>query len=484
MITTSHHDAAPSHQGEPRPRGLLPVIGGGVAGLALAAGYALHPLWWAPWLAPVILLGVCRTERDARIAGAAAGLLAMVGVVSYYLDLMGPGPALVITALRVASWTFSARLAIAAGRKLSFVDGVLTLPISQAALEMIALTASPHGAAGSLAYSQMAHPVLVQIAAVGGVPAVVFLVLLPGSLIGLSIALRPARRSRTLAGALVGLMVLSVAGFTLHRSNMTASAPTITVAAIATDRFKGIPTDWSRVWSVYRPAVLAGAGGASLTVLPEKIVLIAADAERRVAADVAIAARQVNSTVVLGVEVRDALGFRNRALAVAPGGRATWYDKQRLVPGFEDRDRPGVTPVNVSVAGLSAGLAVCKDMHVPTIGRQYARSGVMAVPAWDFGDDAWMGARMTAMRAVENGYAVVRSARRGYLSVFGSTGAVIAEQLTRDSVTVVRAEVPIGTGSTPYGRIGDVFGWACVAVMTMIVASTTLARRRSRLTKL
>ena len=48
----------------------------------------------------------------------------------------------------------------------------------------------------------------------------------------------------------------------------------------------------------------------------------------------------------------------------------TWYDKQRLLPGFEDRDRPGHTPVVIGATGTKIGLAICKDMHVPSIGQE------------------------------------------------------------------------------------------------------------------
>ncbi|WP_174297772.1 hypothetical protein [Sphingomonas bacterium] len=447
----------------------LAIAGGLVAGLLLTAGYALQPLWWTPWLAPIAMLAVCRTERDARVAGSVAGAAAMLAVWSYYVAQIGWGVALAITALRIGGWRLSARLALIAARRRPLWLAALVLPASQAGFEVATLTLSSHGAAESLAYSQMAHPALVQVASLGGVSAVVFLVLLPGSLAGLWFALRPTRRDALAALACVCAIGLAATAWTAVAFHAVASAPRMRVALVATDELPGIPTDWGRVWSAYRPAVLSVERGTALTVLPEKVARLDMTAIPRVERDVARAARAVGTTIVVGLEVRDRIGERGRALAMDPAGRAIWYDKQRLLPGFEDRDRPGHTPVTIGVAGAIVGLAICKDMHIPSIGREYRGVSVMAVPAWDFGRDGWMGARMTALRAVENGYAVARSAREGRLGAYDPAGRAIVERSTTARAMVVAADLPMGVRPTLYARVGDLFGWACLVATTLLL---------------
>jgi len=50
------------------------VILAAVGGLFLTAGYALHPFWWAPWLAPALLIVAgSGSGRNAVVAGAIAG---------------------------------------------------------------------------------------------------------------------------------------------------------------------------------------------------------------------------------------------------------------------------------------------------------------------------------------------------------------------------------------------------------------------------
>jgi apolipoprotein N-acyltransferase len=55
---------------------------------------------------------------------------------------------------------------------------VFVLPTAWAALETLIIRFSPHSSGGSLAYSQMDFLPVVQIASIGGAPAIVFVVLL------------------------------------------------------------------------------------------------------------------------------------------------------------------------------------------------------------------------------------------------------------------------------------------------------------------
>lgn len=443
-----------------------------IAGVLLTAGYALHPLWWAPWLAPIALIAAGRGDaRQARIAGGIAGSVALFSVLPYYIEINGWVGTVVIALLRISAWVFAARLSLDAARRLPLGLAMLVLPATIAALEMLALAISPHGAAGSLAYSQMDMPATIQVAALGGVPAVVFLILLPGSLVGLLVA-RAWPRQQIFVGA-VSLAVIGavVAVFSVVRLDASTTTPTIPVTLIATDRFPLIATEWDPVWEVYRSAVERSAKPHGLVVLPEKIALLDGAGAKRAAVMVAATAHETQATIVVGIEVEDAGVYRNRALVAAPDGHTAWYDKQRLVPGLEARDVPGTAPLFADLAGARFGVAICKDMHIPSIGREYAEAAaLMAVPAWDFGQDGWMGARMSALRAVENGYSLARSARDGFVGAYDRTGRVLVERPTGDRVTIADATLPASGRETVYARIGDIFGWASVGSVVLLMA--------------
>ena len=77
-----------------------------------------------------------------------------------------------------------------------------------------------------------------------------------------------------------------------------------------------------------------------------------------------------------------------------------------------------------------------------------------------------MAARMTTLRGVEGGYSVVRTARQGLLSVSDQYGRMLAEAVSGPQTTTMVASIPTLrlSGPTLYVRIGDLFGWLCVAV--------------------
>lgn len=443
------------------------------AGLLLTAGYALHPLWWAPWLAPVpLIVAACGGQRHAWWLGGLAGAVATLSVLGYYLGQSGAWVGtLLILALRIIGWGGAGRFVARMNRRWSAGWTVLALPVLTAAVETVTLVVSIHGAAGSLAYSQMDVLPVVQLASLGGVPLIVFVVLLPGSLIGVWFS----RRARPVAMAwplmLVGLVAVASGLYANNRLTPPQGGKRIHATMIATDRFDYIPKDWIRVWAVYAPQVALSARAGGVVVLPEKIALLDPAQTRTAVGDVSALAIRTQATIVVGIETHDRI-YLNQALVAAPDGHVAWYTKQRLVPGFEARDVAGKTPLMVRVAGVSVGVAICKDMHIPSIGREYAGAvGIMAVSAWDFGQDGWMGARMTQMRGVENGYAVARSARNGLLGAYDATGRRLAEAASSLGLAVVEADVPTDAQPTVYGRCGDLFGFICAAAFLVMLIS-------------
>jgi apolipoprotein N-acyltransferase len=84
---------------------------------------------------------------------------------------------------------------------------------------------------------------------------------------------------------------------------------------------------------------------------------------------------------------------------------------------------------------------------------------------------------MTKLRGVENGYAVVRSSRNGLLSISDPYGRMLAvERSAKLPGTTLFGKVTVGPRvATVYTRIGDAFGWICVAAAVLL---TALAIRR------
>jgi apolipoprotein N-acyltransferase len=117
---------------------------------------------------------------------------------------------------------------------------------------------------------------------------------------------------------------------------------------------------------------------------------------------------------------------------------------------------------------VTAGVAICKDMDFPAWTRRYAAAGarVLFVPAWDFGEDAWLHGRMAVLRGVEGGFAVARAAQEGLLTASDACGRIVAERRSdSEEEVMLECSVPAGPGDTLYSRWGDWFGWLNVAAL-------------------
>lgn len=133
------------------------------------------------------------------------------------------------------------------------------------------------------------------------------------------------------------------------------------------------------------------------------------------------------------------------------------------------------------ILGNGMALAICKDLDFPATIRSDAQQNIrlMIVPAADFKSDGWIHARMSIMRGVENGFAVVRAARNGLVTISDDRGRVIARDGTNaTNMTHVIADVSLGSRDTLYRRIGDSFAWVCIALSIMCLVMLYRSRQR------
>jgi len=81
------------------------------------------------------------------------------------------------------------------------------------------------------------------------------------------------------------------------------------------------------------------------------------------------------------------------------------------------------------------------------------------------------------LHAVENGFALARSARNGLLTLSDNRGRILAEAATVPGRFVsTTAKVNVAGAATFYTRTGDWFAWLCVATLIVLLASRFLSR--------
>jgi apolipoprotein N-acyltransferase len=219
-------------------------------------------------------------------------------------------------------------------------------------------------------------------------------------------------------------------------------------------------------------------------VLPEKIAFITPAKVTEWQQHFSALALENQVWLEVSVGIYDGKNPTNWAWLFSPDGAlAASYQKHHMAPPERhERYASGSDYSVVSIDGQTYGLAICKDMHFATFGRAYGErhATVMLVPAWDFNYlDGWMASRITTMRGIENGYTIVRASREGLLTVSDAYGRILAERKSSEmpgSSMMARVTVadPV---PTLYTRIGNLFGWICVAAAVVFLL---IGRRRAR----
>jgi apolipoprotein N-acyltransferase len=257
--------------------------------------------------------------------------------------------------------------------------------------------------------------------------------------------------------------------------------PLVKVGLIASDAqgnrdIASAGTDTERLFREYAAeAEKAALQGARVLVIPEKLGVVV-DPETRTTdtffsglADktgAVIVAGMVRATAQRGATGRE---LYNEARVYAPGRAPLSYDKEHMLPPFESQLKPGTTLTTMEETSGTWGVEICKDMDFTPLSREYGvlGTGLLLVPAWDFGVDRTLHGHMALMRGVESGFSMARAAKLGFLTVSDNRGRVLAERRSDAGgrFTTLVAEVPVEHARTMYLRFGDWFAWVMVAVL-------------------
>lgn len=451
----------------------------------LAQGY--DHVWALVWLAPVPLLWLAYGDtRTWQVIGASA--VALLGGAGYllqspYLHLIPP---LVITsALAVDAGLFCVAVWFArfVQRRASPLLTLFAFPACWTAFEFLIELQSPNGTYGSLAYGTMSAPVLIQSASLLGMYAVTFLICLFANTLAMAL-----RFKRNTAAVGLGLticaanLVFGIVRLAHPQPDVLRVAGIVDETAVADSwRAKTVSAALAVTETYAREIRAAARKGARFVVTPEGGMASIPDGQGTIVAPLVAAARDTGVQIIAGFHSEaPAADF---ALAITPDGRIQRYDKRHPVPGLEDDFTPG------HVSGwLGGGRAeeICKDMDFPDTIRSDAARGVrlMGVPAGDMGIDGWQHGIMSVMRGVEGGFSIVRGAHNGLVFASDAQGRLVA--LKKDAptgLTMIVADLPLGSGPTLYTRIGNAFPWLC-GIFALALGAGLQAWRRLRRTAL
>lgn len=478
-------------------RWLTPLLA--VVTLSFANGRHLVPA--LAWIAPALLLASLR-RRSSKVATAVAlGVMAVVSAVQWtgVVPLPAPWSALAAAALGpvLAIPYLLDRLV---GASLSPSLRLWIFPCAQVALEWLIYVVSPFASFGALAYTQVDFPTVTQVASLGGLWAVSFVVALAGST-GAALLTTGGRRDLRLAapfalvlgGALAfGALRLAGAGSgpTLRVAGLAAKPADLTVIAATrggcgADGCAAARTDArAKFNAMVARTQEAARRGAQVVVWSEVAGTVFADEQPAALAALSALARRERITLAAALWIVQP-GVRlweNKVLLFGPDGRRlASYLKSHPVPGDLDIIGSGVPPVVPTSLGR-LGLAICYDMDFPALSRGAADADVMLVPGSDWAAIDPLHPRMVALRAVENGFAVVRPSRQSLSVAFDAYGRQLAQVPWNGSATpTLAALVPLLSSRTIYSRVGDVLPLFAIIALTMLAATSArpqLGRRR------
>jgi apolipoprotein N-acyltransferase len=467
----------------------------GLAAVLVWFGNSLNPLWPLLWLAPVSVLVVV-LRGSAWLGSFAIGLAWLIGSFTLwnYLHLLGlPLIACVSIFGSVAVvMAFAGLLFRTLVRGGAVWSGLLVFPAMIVTAEYLRNLTTPHGTAGSLAYSQLRFLPFLQLASITGLWGMTFLIMLLPAALAIGIHLRstaPKQAVRVLAASLGALAIVLIFGAV--RLVIPNVGEEVRVGLIASDEGRnaliaGAGRDTRRLFAQYAAKARELAlRGARVIVLPEKLAAVvptAADQDSNQMLQQV--ADETGSTIVVGEVYTEDGAQYNQARVLRPGASPLIYNKHHMLPPFENPLTSGTTELTFRESATNYGVEICKDMDFTPLSRDYGRAhvGLMLVPAWDFNiDRSWHG-HIAIMRGVENGFSLVRAAKNGYLTVTDNRGRVLAESRSdaRMPFTTLLASVPARHSATLYILLGDWFAWvACVVLLLCLARALRLALSRS-----
>jgi apolipoprotein N-acyltransferase len=313
--------------------------------------------------------------------------------------------------------------------------------------------------------------------------------------------------------ACVIIVVLAIAGWGSRRiavADLTHAGDPIRVGIVQGN------IDQAEKWKPARAAAIfqdylgmtrqAIREGAELIIWPESSTPFRFEDDPLAAAQLRTLARQARVPILFGSDqfVRDAAGgpttFYNSAFLVGPdGATAGVYRKMHLVPFGEYVPAKKLlffaAPLVEAVSDFSAGTdavllpvgrhrlstAICYEVVYPDLVRRFVAGGSEMLTT--ITNDAWYGRssaphqhfEQAAIRAIEEGRYLVRSANTGVSGIVDPYGRVLARSGIFERAVLV-GEARFLTTSTFYARHGDILAYASVVATALLLL---LARRHT-----
>jgi apolipoprotein N-acyltransferase len=358
---------------------------------------------------------------------------------------------------------------------------------------------------GHLGYSQYRELPVIQIAELGGIYAVSFVVIVVNAALA---ALLTLERRRSLAAlSLAGLVVATTLVFGHVRlRELNAPAETASIAVVQPSIEQ--PLKWDPEFATTSLAIqfdltrrVAGARPA-LIVWPETSLPTMLGRDPGLLAMLQRLSSDVGAPLLVGsvdAEATSPPKYRNTAFLLNERGIVNRYDKIQLVPfgeyvplsrvigfvrgwaEFIAELEPGSRSVVFSGPPAPFGTVICYEGIFPALVRRFARDGARFMV--NMTNDGWFGRTagplqhlaMYPLRAVEHRVSVVRAANTGVSAVITPSGA-ITHSLPLFTRGAFEHRIALRGRPTLYTRVGDWLVYLSLAVTALVLGIVAVRR--------
>ncbi|UCG60896.1 MAG: hypothetical protein JSV52_11275 [Candidatus Zixiibacteriota bacterium] len=465
--------------------------------LAISNGKWIIPI--AAWLAPIFLLRFLRTNR--LLPGLTIGAVVYIAVSLFmWLQMLMPSGWDSYSVLLIAGSALFMYLTYVFDRLVSprlkgFVS-TLVFPLAWTSMEFMMSIISPYATFGSLAYTQYGNLSLMQLASVTGIWGIVFVVTWFASVANWvwesGFSRERCKKTIAIYGTILVLIIL------LGGARLAIFPPdgdTVRIASITrSPSYRSqlneavYLRDKQAVSILERDHLLALSSraaqlGAKIVFWQEYAVFFVDDENafvepgRELARKENIYLGMAFSTVARN-ERGDPAGPgepatppENKITMIEPSGDLAWqYAKANPIP--DEGILPGDEEIyNQMTPYGRIGSVICFDLDFPNYIRQAGSDDVdiLLAPSESWREICPLSAYLTAFRAVENGFSLVRSTGDGLsiaVDYYGQMRSNVDYFTTDDRIMIT--DVPTSGVPTLYSIIGDLFAWLSLAAFVVI----------------
>jgi apolipoprotein N-acyltransferase len=435
--------------------------------------------WYLVWIAPIpiISLSLVHNRKVTFLAAFLAYAIGRLSWLAYLIRVATLVPAVIMLLITAGIFAGIIILSRSTAMRLKAWYAVFAFPLYFTTFEYLLFRFSADGTAASIAYSQMDFLPIIQIAAIGGILAITFMITLIPSYIAFAYYYAKNKTTLLYLSAVCLPLIIGVLAFGYLRPAHTDRADTVKIGMAAIPEGKhntsGQPdaVKDSTSTALYLQQIDSLARqGVHVVLLPERVLSIDKTSDNEMMRQIQEAAAKNNIYIITGyTNLRGDTAYNSALVVDNKGHIRSDYHKRHLVTGFEQQFTPGKTLGMFQLDDVPAGVAICKDLDFQAYIREYGKQAprVLFVPAWDFIVDDWLHCRMAILRSVENGFPQVRAARTGRLTINDCYGSVSSESSSahRQSAALVGV-VSLHSVATFYTRYGD---W--VGIVTFLLSA-------------